>query len=139
MANYRKIVAQQAAQDRYRNRHRIELNLKGKLRARKSRAITRQWMIAFKSNKPCLDCKQIFPWYIMQFDHRDPTTKIAPVSQLARTTITQEYLLKEIKKCDLVCANCHAIRTYQRRQHVYTGGVVGGFNHHSVSASTATD
>lgn len=46
----------------------------------------------------------------MDFDHRPGTIKVADVSVLARSS-TKERTLDEIAKCDLVCANCHRIRT----------------------------
>jgi hypothetical protein len=62
---------------------------------------------------PCMDCKvQYNPWQ-MQFDHRNPELKSFQVSKNA-SSIT-EKVLSEIKKCDLVCANCHADRTHKRR------------------------
>jgi hypothetical protein len=63
---------------------------------------------------PCMDCGIFYPPYVMQFDHRDPSTKIAPVSTLIGGGMSQR-LITEIAKCDLVCANCHCVRTYQRR------------------------
>ena len=65
---------------------------------------------------PCLDCHGSFPPYTMQFDHRDPKTKKFNISQSSRRP--DSILLEEIAKCDVVCANCHAIRTYERRQMV---------------------
>lgn len=63
--------------------------------------------------KPCMDCKvQYNPW-VMHFDHRDPSTKLFNVCQ--NPTRNWEKILKEIDKCDLVCSNCHAERTYRYR------------------------
>jgi hypothetical protein len=47
----------------------------------------------------------------MQWDHPPGTKKVAPVSALYRGK--RARVLAEIAKCELVCANCHAIRTYQ--------------------------
>ena len=65
-------------------------------------------------NNLCTDCKQMFPPYVMEFDHVRGR-KFKPVSTLAKVGSVQA-LLDEIAKCDLVCANCHAIRTHNRRQ-----------------------
>lgn len=51
----------------------------------------------------------------MHFDHRNPIDKTAAISALV-TGGNRERILEEIKKCDLVCANCHADRTYLRRR-----------------------
>lgn len=64
---------------------------------------------------PCMDCGiQYNPW-IMQFDHREGTIKTANVSQLVNN-VSRVKLMAEITKCDIVCSNCHAERTYRRRQ-----------------------
>lgn len=59
----------------------------------------------------CSDCGQRFPWYVMQFDHRNSSDKKFAISRAIKSRST-EAVLEEITKCDLVCANCHAIRTH---------------------------
>jgi len=50
----------------------------------------------------------------MDFDHRDPSTKTARVPALVgRAGIRR--ILAEVAKCDIVCANCHRLRTFERR------------------------
>lgn len=61
-------------------------------------------------SSPCIDCNKSFPPYCMDFDHRDPITKKFIPSQGVRRSI--KALLEEIEKCDLVCANCHRIRSH---------------------------
>lgn len=68
-------------------------------------------MTALK-NKPCADCFQWFDPCQMDWDHREGVTKFKEVAKLGRHTL--EKLLTEISKCDLVCANCHRLRTYKR-------------------------
>jgi hypothetical protein len=63
---------------------------------------------------PCLDCSRRFPPECMDFDHRDGTIKIATISQMIGRQFDQ--ILAEIAKCDLICANCHRIRTRRRRR-----------------------
>ncbi len=63
---------------------------------------------------PCADCKIKYPHWIMQFDHLNSLNKEADISDLA-TYASVETLLNEIAKCEVVCANCHANRTYMRR------------------------
>ena len=67
-----------------------------------------------EKNKPCMDCGIIYPPWIMDFDHRDSKTKLACVAVLARDSYALQKLKKEVKKCDLVCANCHRTRTHNR-------------------------
>jgi hypothetical protein len=66
-----------------------------------------------KSN-PCTDCGESYPYYVMQFDHIGDD-KSADVSRLLRTR-GWPAIEEEIAKCELVCANCHAIRTWKRTQ-----------------------
>lgn len=61
---------------------------------------------------PCMDCGNTFPPYVMHFDHRDPTLKVRGVGDMWSYTL--QRILDEIEKCDLVCSNCHAIRTWNR-------------------------
>jgi hypothetical protein len=61
---------------------------------------------------PCVDCSGRFPPECMDFDHRPNEKKVGRVSTLVRGTL--DKLMDEIRKCDLVCANCHRIRTRKR-------------------------
>lgn len=61
----------------------------------------------------CADCKTRFPFYVMHFDHVRGK-KITEISTLSKTTTDMDLFLAEVAKCDLVCANCHAVRTYKR-------------------------
>lgn len=61
---------------------------------------------------PCLDCDKTYPFYVMQFDHvRGEKNK--EISKLVRHG-SKTKLLEELEKCELVCANCHAERTFGR-------------------------
>jgi hypothetical protein len=42
----------------------------------------------------------------LEFHHIDPSTKKAHISNLAKCAST-ETLMEEIKKCRVLCANCH--------------------------------
>ena len=48
----------------------------------------------------------------MQWDHLPGEVKLGAVSSLRGRS--KKEILDEIAKCELVCANCHAIRTFQR-------------------------
>lgn len=66
-------------------------------------------------SKPCMDCGGEFQPCVMDFDHREPADKIANVSRLVRDGKFKQ-ILDEIAKCDVVCANCHRIRTWRRNK-----------------------
>ncbi len=65
-----------------------------------------------KEGSPCTDCGRSFAYYVMDFDHRDPSLKVADVSILVKNSTSWDRVLEEIAKCDLVCVNCHRLRTY---------------------------
>lgn len=63
---------------------------------------------------PCKDCGDKYPHYIMQFDHRTPSRKIADISTMVKKNLDIKLIKMEIRKCDVVCSNCHRIRTKRR-------------------------
>ena len=62
-----------------------------------------------------MDCRGTFHPAAMTFDHRPGTEKVADLATLAGRGLTGLFE-RERAKCDVVCANCHAIRTYRRRE-----------------------
>jgi predicted HNH restriction endonuclease len=75
----------------------------------------RSVVIAIKA-KPCMDCHILYPHMCMEFDHREPSKKRLSIATMVAQCYAIEEILVEISKCDLVCSNCHAIRTW-RQQH----------------------
>ena len=69
-----------------------------------------KWLRELKSGRPCTDCGRTYSAEVMQWDHLPGTQKLADVSLIR----SREGVLAEIAKCELVCTNCHAIRTFQR-------------------------
>jgi hypothetical protein len=65
-------------------------------------------------NRPCMDCGGWFDPWQMDFDHRED--KRRSVGAMVSGDCSIEAILAEIKKCDLVCANCHRTRTHKQRQ-----------------------
>jgi hypothetical protein len=49
----------------------------------------------------------------MQWDHLPGAPKLGDISN-GLSGRSREEILEEIAKCEIVCANCHAIRTFQR-------------------------
>lgn len=68
-----------------------------------------------KESNPCTDCGQFYPSYVMQFDHTGQIKKFRDVGRMASENYSIQAIQREIDKCELVCANCHAVRTYTRR------------------------
>jgi len=70
-------------------------------------------MVRLAKSRPCADCGLQYPYYVMDFDHLDATTKLFILSAVSR--VTRASLMREIAKCDVVCSNCHRERTHQRK------------------------
>jgi hypothetical protein len=67
-----------------------------------------------RDNTPCTDCGIQYPFYVMDFDHTSDD-KSDNVITLALKPVSVKKLMEEIAKCEIVCSNCHRIRTYSRR------------------------
>jgi len=78
----------------------------------KRRLLARDEQINKLKARPCMDCGHKFPPVCMDFDHVKGN-KVIKISTY-RAHYKWKTLLKEIAKCELVCANCHRIRTQKR-------------------------
>lgn len=68
----------------------------------------------FKEDKGCTDCGVMYPHFVLEFDHRPEFKKIDNVYRvLKKYGIDKAW--QEIAKCDVVCSNCHKLRTYARK------------------------
>jgi len=76
-----------------------------------------EWVLGYLGDRACVDCGNV-DIRVLEFDHlRD---KLATISSLIGS-YTLKRIRAEVAKCDVVCANCHRIRTYTRaggRRHV---------------------
>ena len=97
---------------RARNRYKINGNAqrrRSKIRSREKRAISRHYHYEILSNSFCADCGNNNP-IVLEFDHVRGEKKYE-ISRLISIPMSLDVLKEEIKKCDIVCANCHKIRT----------------------------
>jgi hypothetical protein len=75
-------------------------------RARRAQALE---MIRKLKSVPCVDCGQTFHYACMDFDHVRGE-KSFNISH-RRNSVGQK-VLDELAKCDVICANCHRLRTF---------------------------
>jgi hypothetical protein len=73
------------------------------------REANRALLLSYLLEHPCIDCGQRDP-VVLDFDHRDPSSKRSEVGRLAATKPWPQ-VKAEIEKCDVRCANCHRKRT----------------------------
>jgi hypothetical protein len=104
------------------NCHRIRTQRQQQLRGYVPKRKRRQSAVLIRNLKdvPCIDCGVAYPACAMDFDHQDGYIKRKEVSQLAGAA----SILDEAAKCEIVCANCHRIRTHGRLHQKTTYGVV---------------
>ncbi len=61
----------------------------------------------FKSNRLCVKCGWKEHTEILNFHHKNPKEKTLSLSGGSIGQVKKERLLEEIKKCELLCPNCH--------------------------------
>jgi hypothetical protein len=81
-----------------------------------------EWYRQLKTDRPCADCGRCFHHSAMTWDHLPGSTKVAELSTFLSKHRSRRMVLEEIAKCELVCANCHAVRTWERRRGVAQSG-----------------
>ena len=81
---------------------------------KRHRVRVRAKLLNFLSTKSCKDCGENDP-IVLDFDHKKKSTKFKPVSKMMSGHYSWESLEKEIKKCDIRCANCHRRKTYKEQ------------------------
>lgn len=77
------------------------------------KAGTKAWLHELKS-APCTDCDVSYPYYVMEWDHVRGV-KLFNIADWFRNDVSRSKIEAELSKCELVCANCHAERSHQRR------------------------
>ncbi len=77
------------------------------------REVNRVWSAQYKSKLKCVKCgysKETHPSFsvrALQFHHPNDD-KLAEVSNLIHRGFSQKTIMKEINKCIVLCARCHA-------------------------------
>lgn len=75
------------------------------------RADFRSRIRLLKSN-PCTDCGGSFHYSAMDFDHPEDN-KSFEIADFGGSS--WDKIQTEIDKCELVCSNCHRVRTWKRK------------------------
>lgn len=86
----------------------------GSKHGRAARARAKEFVNAIKVATPCADCGKYFPAVCMDFDHLDAGEKESCVGTLVNKAHSLKRIAREVAKCDVVCSNCHRLRTMAR-------------------------
>ena len=75
------------------------------------------YVLDYKKRSKCLDCglKGFQHPEVLDFDHINDDKEFN-ISEFRRHTSGFNKVKKEISKCEIVCANCHRIRTANRKK-----------------------
>jgi hypothetical protein len=84
-----------------------------KISVAKQKAFLHNYLRDIKGRTPCADCKIQYPYYVMDFDHVRGK-KHANVMELVQT-LSKKKIDEELAKCEIVCSNCHRVRTHMRK------------------------
>lgn len=92
--------------------------LYGKIKKRQFYDKISNLLNSVKLSKGCQRCGYKDSPYALEFHHKDRANKIKNVSSFHRTSWLQlEKIILEVKKCDILCSNCHKILTQKNFKH----------------------
>ena len=90
-------------------------------RARNGRRKILDFLQTYKQERGCSDCGENYPYWILHFDHL--YDKEFNLGSFSSKTTSLDRVKEEMKKCEVVCANCHANRTHFRTSGRYSMNV----------------
>lgn len=106
-------------QKEYRKQHYVRNKEKYLDRARERNDRARERNVRFlrtlKRFLKCSICEENHP-SCLQFHHRNPKKKIGCISELINRAYSLKMVKTEIKKCDVLCANCHFKHHYNEKE-----------------------
>lgn len=89
-------------------------------RNKKHRKALQEFILDYLSSNPCKDCGNS-DLRVLEFDHLPEFEKKRDISRMIAASVSISTLQSEIIKCEVVCCNCHKIRTYSRRKSYRNG------------------
>jgi hypothetical protein len=81
------------------------------------RARRRHWLTLYKEAVGCSRCGYNENARALDFDHIDSTTKLFTIGN--NYTRNLKILFTEIRKCVIVCANCHRIKSHEEQADLF--------------------
>lgn len=84
-----------------------------------------EFINSLKSKKKCCDCRFDFPHYMLDYDHIQ--AKSFELNRAKQLRTDKGRVLEEINKCELICVNCHRLRTFRRSKQISISEVSSSF------------
>lgn len=91
-----------------------------KTRSTKQTVVNKRAMVqTYKESVGCECCGKKFPFFALHLDHLDPSLKTKNYNNTAiHYASSIQKIMEEIRKCQVLCATCHAIKTYKSGDHL---------------------
>ena len=86
----------------YRRTHSEEINKRKRSRMKEKR----EWLDSLKKESKCSKCGEE-RWFCLEYHHIDPSKKKFGIAVSVSIGYGKKRILEEIKKCIVLCANCH--------------------------------
>jgi 5-methylcytosine-specific restriction endonuclease McrA len=83
----------------------------------------KEFIKKYLTEHPCVRCGYS-DIRALDFDHINPASKIKSIGRLMNGTASIELLMTEIEKCQVLCANCHRIKTLENNDYKSRRGKV---------------
>ena len=104
----------------YASKYRLDNVEKIRESAKRSRLKRRNFVQEYKTSIGCAVCGEKDPDCLV-FHHRKRGDKVASISVLLQRNLGKKKLLAEIKKCDVLCSNCHKKLHFDERKDAEAG------------------
>ena len=86
---------------------------------REDRRKKREYLKTYKINKGCSVCGYNEIPEALEFDHVDRTQKRIKMSRAHQ--YSWRYIMEEMEKCVVLCANCHRKKTMEEKDYLEVG------------------
>lgn len=131
---YKDPAVLKAKHKEYSKKHYEKRKAEGNTLLKKSNQGKKKAWREFKETLSCSQCGIKHP-AVIDFHHTDPKTKIKGVHEFARMG-SYKKAFAEVKKCIVLCANCHRILHYELHKEKKRAEALLD---HSSSASSSSD
>jgi hypothetical protein len=96
-----------------RNHPNLEKREKFKIKRYRKQYLLRYWLYSIKKKSKCEICGFDKHPAALEFHHKNPLEKDIAICHLVKYKRNKEAILEELKKCILICANCHKILHFE--------------------------
>ena len=77
--------------------------------------LRRNWLTAYKEKCGCQECGQKLAGVALDFHHRPGDIKLFNLANCSNRNF--KLIKNEVIKCDVLCKNCHALKTLESGHH----------------------